>query len=142
MKRRSSYTVTVTAYDGNNGGDRITVTINVTDAVGAAPSVANTASPRAAEDNRIAIKLPEPVQPGDVDTVSARQTRRSYANDLRHPRSVSCGRCDWGTNLPVSIRVGARQRIGMDVTISVKRLRQACISIRSKRGITWQPENC
>ena len=28
---QSSYTVTVTVYDGNNGGDRITVTINVTE---------------------------------------------------------------------------------------------------------------
>ena len=36
---KSSYTVTVTAYDGNNGGDRITVTINVTDVAAAAPSV-------------------------------------------------------------------------------------------------------
>ena len=36
---KSSYTVAVTVYDGNNGGARITVTINVTDAVGAAPSI-------------------------------------------------------------------------------------------------------
>ena len=36
---KDTYTVAVTVYDGNNGGDRITVTINVTDAVGAAPSV-------------------------------------------------------------------------------------------------------
>ena len=36
---KTSYTVTVTVYDGNSGGDRITVTINVTDVAGAAPSV-------------------------------------------------------------------------------------------------------
>ena len=30
---KSAYTVTVTVYDGNSGGDRITVTINVTDVV-------------------------------------------------------------------------------------------------------------
>ena len=30
---KASYTVTVTVYDGNSGGDRITVTINVTDVV-------------------------------------------------------------------------------------------------------------
>ena len=39
---KSSYTITVTVYDGNSGGDRITVTINVTDAVGAAPSAQGT----------------------------------------------------------------------------------------------------
>ena len=39
---KASYTVTVTVYDGNSGGDRITVTINVTDAVGAAPSAQGT----------------------------------------------------------------------------------------------------
>ena len=37
--------------------------------------------------NGPAPQLPEPVQPRDVDTVSARQTRRGYANDLRYPRS-------------------------------------------------------
>ena len=31
---KSSYTVTVTVYDGHSGGDRITVTINVTEADG------------------------------------------------------------------------------------------------------------
>ena len=44
---KTSYTVTVTAYDGNNGGDRITVTIDVTDVVDenapAAPSVETSA---------------------------------------------------------------------------------------------------
>ena len=36
---KNSYTVTVTAYDGNSGADKITVTINVTDVEGAAPSL-------------------------------------------------------------------------------------------------------
>ncbi|RKU09126.1 hypothetical protein C6503_21535, partial [Candidatus Poribacteria bacterium] len=36
---QSVYTVTVTAYDGNSGGDRITVTINVTEVASGAPSV-------------------------------------------------------------------------------------------------------
>ena len=36
---KSSYTVAVTVYDGNNGGDRITVTINVTDVAAGAPGV-------------------------------------------------------------------------------------------------------
>ena len=36
---KNSYSVTITVYDGNSGGDRITVTINVTDEEGAAPSV-------------------------------------------------------------------------------------------------------
>ncbi len=36
---KSSYTVTVDVSDGNDGLDRITVTINITDVVGAAPSV-------------------------------------------------------------------------------------------------------
>ncbi|MDE0685228.1 MAG: cadherin domain-containing protein, partial [Candidatus Poribacteria bacterium] len=44
---QTSYTVTVTAYDGNSGGDRITVTIDVTDVVDdnapAAPSVETSA---------------------------------------------------------------------------------------------------
>ena len=43
---KTSYTVTVTAYDGNNGGDRITVTIDVTDVVenvAAAPSAETSA---------------------------------------------------------------------------------------------------
>ena len=36
---KSTYTVTVTAYDGNNGGDRITVTIRVRAALSSAPSL-------------------------------------------------------------------------------------------------------
>ena len=36
---KTSYSVTVIVYDGNNGGDRITVTINVTDVAGAAPAL-------------------------------------------------------------------------------------------------------
>ena len=38
---KSSYSVTVTVYDGNSGADRITVTINVTDVAGssAAPTI-------------------------------------------------------------------------------------------------------
>ena len=35
----TSYTVTVSVYDGNSAGDSITVTINVTDVQGAAPSL-------------------------------------------------------------------------------------------------------
>ena len=39
FETKTTYTVTVTVYDGNHGGDRITVTINVTDVQNAAPSV-------------------------------------------------------------------------------------------------------
>ena len=39
FETKIAYTVIVTVYDGNHGGDRITVTITVTDAAGAAPPV-------------------------------------------------------------------------------------------------------
>ena len=42
---KTSYTVTITVSDGNDGGDSITVTINVTDVAGAAPSVQTPPAP-------------------------------------------------------------------------------------------------
>ena len=45
FETKTTYTVTVTVYDGNHGGDRITVTINVTDVQNAAPSVETPPAP-------------------------------------------------------------------------------------------------
>ena len=42
---KTSYTVTITVSDGNDGGDSITVTVNVTDVAGAAPSVQTPPAP-------------------------------------------------------------------------------------------------
>jgi hypothetical protein len=53
--------VTVTVYDGNSGGDRITVTINVTDVAGAAPSVE--ISPMIPENTALLTNFPNPFNP-------------------------------------------------------------------------------
>ena len=58
---QDTYTVTVTAYDGNNGGDRITVTITVTDAVGAAPSVETL--PALPQTTELLTNFPNPFNP-------------------------------------------------------------------------------
>ena len=58
---KTSYTVTVTVYDGNSGGDRITVTINVTDVAGAAPSVQ--VSPVIPENTSLLTNFPNPFNP-------------------------------------------------------------------------------
>ena len=61
---KSSYTVTVTVYDGNSGGDRITVTIDVTDVVnenvGAAPSLETSPIP---ENTALLTNFPNPFNP-------------------------------------------------------------------------------
>ena len=58
---KTSYTVTVTVYDGNHGGNRITVTINVTDVVGAAPSVQTT--PVIPDETLLLTNYPNPFNP-------------------------------------------------------------------------------
>ena len=58
---KSSYAVTVTVYDGNSGGDRITVTITVTDVANAAPPVE---SPPIIPDNTsLFSNFPNPFNP-------------------------------------------------------------------------------
>ena len=58
---KDSYTVTVTVYDGFSGGDRITVTINVTDEAGAAPSVET--SPLMPANTELLTNFPNPFNP-------------------------------------------------------------------------------
>ena len=58
---QSSYTVTVDVSDGNDGLDSITVTINVTDAAGAAPSVET--SPVIPANTELLTNFPNPFNP-------------------------------------------------------------------------------
>ena len=58
---KTSYTVTITVSDGNDGGDRITVTVNVTDVEGAAPSVQTPPAPP--NTTALLSNYPQPVQP-------------------------------------------------------------------------------
>ncbi len=60
---KNSYTVTVTAYDGNNGGDRITVTINVTDVAAAAPVVLTPPAPVLPNTTELLTNFPNPFNP-------------------------------------------------------------------------------
>ena len=47
------------------------------------------------EKNRTAYELPEPIQPGDVDTVSTRQARKCDADGLCHQRAGGSGVGSW-----------------------------------------------
>ena len=58
---KRSYTVIVIVNDGNSGGDKITVTINVTDVAGAAPSVE--VSPMIPEKTELLTNFPNPFNP-------------------------------------------------------------------------------
>ena len=58
---KTSYTVTVTVYDQNSGGDRITVTINVTDVPGAAPSIET--PPVIPDETALLTNYPNPFNP-------------------------------------------------------------------------------
>ncbi len=58
---KSSYTVTVDVSDGNDGLDRITVTININDVVGAAPSVET--SPVIPDNTELLANFPNPFNP-------------------------------------------------------------------------------
>ena len=61
FETKDSYTVTVTVYDGFSGGDRITVTINVTDVAGAAPSVET--APLMPATTELLTNFPNPFNP-------------------------------------------------------------------------------
>ena len=60
FETKNSYTVTVTVSDGNSGADRITVTINVTDVAGAAPSIETPVLP---ETTELLLNYPNPFNP-------------------------------------------------------------------------------
>ena len=82
---KSSYSVSVSVYDSNGGSDSIPVTISVTN-VNEAPSFATRTATRFIPENSPAnANIGRVVSATDVDTVSARQTRGGYTNDLRHP---------------------------------------------------------
>ena len=58
---KPSYTVTVTAYDGNSGGDIITVTIDVTDVANAAPTAET--DPMIPDNTDLLTNFPNPFNP-------------------------------------------------------------------------------
>ena len=61
FETKTSYTVTVDVSDGNDGLDRITVTITVTDEVGAAPSISTPPAPP--ETTALLSNCPNPFNP-------------------------------------------------------------------------------
>ena len=60
---KDTYTVAVTVYDSNNGGDRITVTINVTDVAAAAPVVLTPPAPVLPKTTELLSNYPNPFNP-------------------------------------------------------------------------------
>ena len=91
---KSSYTVTVTVYDGNSGGDRITVTIDVTENVEdenvrAAPSVDT--SPIIPENTALLTNFPNPFNPETWIPYQLAKTGSGYVDDIRYTRCCGAG---------------------------------------------------
>ena len=136
---KTSYTVTVDVSDGNDGLDRITVTINVTDVAGAAPPVET--PPIIPDNTSLFSNFPNPFNP---ETWIPYQLAKSAEVTLTiyNMRVLLSGRLRWDNKQWVCIPVVLVLFIGMAETVSVRRLRQVYISIRLRQAISLQRVGC